>query len=360
MSGFNLFNGTTLDNILWQAFKVLPTVYEESLSYMEMVEKALYHLNQDRDMINTMGQAIQQFEEYVMQELADTDEKIQNEVTTLLNGFVTDGTIENLINQTIFGQINSDITTLKNEAENFTNSIQDINNTLSYAAPSLTIAGNPSPEILDRGETIPSIIISVNLTKNTLPITHIDYYKNDVIIHSKDLTGNETQDFFIDSNVNTTSLYYTTISDGKKTIKSESVKYDFIYRIYSGVVADGTTINEANIKSLSGALQYKGSFTKRFTTNNQKVILAYPSAYGDLTNIIDENDMEVLDSFTKSTLNMTMEDNTSQPYTVYITNDTNFLDNYALNFIFDEDTSVINQNVTIDFSNIDFINGGTF
>lgn len=97
---------------------VLPTVYDDSLSYYELLCKVVRYLNDMLQNLETaegniqkLYEAFQLLQDYVNHYFDSTD--FQELVNNKLDEMVEDGTMGELINQEVFGQINDDIKTLK-------------------------------------------------------------------------------------------------------------------------------------------------------------------------------------------------------------------------------------------------------
>lgn len=75
----------------------------------------------------------------------------------------------------------------------------------------------------------------------------------------------------------------------------------FILPFYHGKTA-GTSISDFTglVKDVSA----KGQKTYTYTTNNEHMVIAYDSTYGNLSAIIDSNGFDVTDGWTKSTLSV--------------------------------------------------------
>lgn len=73
----------------------------------------------------------------------------------------------------------------------------------------------------------------------------------------------------------------------------------FILPYYYGV---SNTSSVSDFTGLTENLSSKGQKQFKFTTNNQYMVIAYDSSYGNLTSIIDPNGFETISGWTKSTL----------------------------------------------------------
>lgn len=98
---------------------VLPQVYGDELSYYELLNKVI-------EKLNGMGVTVNELIEYVNTYFDSKD--WQQMVNNKLDEMVTDGTLDSLINQKIFGELNdrvssleSDVNTLSENRKNFRN-----------------------------------------------------------------------------------------------------------------------------------------------------------------------------------------------------------------------------------------------
>lgn len=79
--------------------KVLPLVYDDSLSYYELLDKVVRKLNEVIDLVNGI------------------DDTIVSEVNSIMNKWIEDGTFEELINQTVLTNLNTKIDNTTAELE---------------------------------------------------------------------------------------------------------------------------------------------------------------------------------------------------------------------------------------------------
>ena len=91
-----------IEDIKWWCYKVLPLVYDDSLSYYEVLCKVVAKINEIIPVVNI------------------TDEKITSEVDKQLQAMIADGTFNDIINTQIFGE-------LETKVDNNTNSISALN-----------------------------------------------------------------------------------------------------------------------------------------------------------------------------------------------------------------------------------------
>lgn len=113
--------------------------------------------------------------------------------------------------------------------------------------------------------------------------------------------------------------FTTKVTDGDdKIVQANTGTFNLVYPFYHGVIAAGAAADEAAIKALTKKVEVKGNKKWAFTANNQKMVFAYPAAYGNLTKIFDANNFEVTDTFTKSSVKVTCADGQSVAYNVYV------------------------------------------
>lgn len=107
---------------------------------------------------------------------------------------------------------------------------------------------------------------------------------------------------------------------------SASKTVEFILPFYYGT-SDTTDISSLN--GLTEDLTKKGNKTYYLNANNQHLVIVYDSSYGNLKSIIDANNFDLIDGWTKST--KTIE---GQSYNVYVSNKKNTDTNIKLTFNF--------------------------
>lgn len=111
MSNYPIFGGMELDQIVWNYFPTLPSVYDESLSYLEFLGNVLHNMNEERKHVNSMGEAISLFQKYVLEEISKIDEKIAKKTLDVIGQLIADGTIGKLINEVLFKDLNDKLNT---------------------------------------------------------------------------------------------------------------------------------------------------------------------------------------------------------------------------------------------------------
>lgn len=110
---------------------VIPLVYDDSLSYYELLCKVVNYLN---DVISNVDglhtdvedllTAYNELQEYVNNYFSDLN--VQTQIDNKLDKMAQDGTLANIINDEIFNQINSDISVLKSKVATIETDITNI------------------------------------------------------------------------------------------------------------------------------------------------------------------------------------------------------------------------------------------
>lgn len=111
----------------------------------------------------------------------------------------------------------------------------------------------------------------------------------------------------------TTKFAVINITESGKTTISKRVSITYHYPTYIGVVANGTTVNEALIKGLTKSIEWSKSKTSTLSQVNQLIVYAYPKNYDTLVSIKDENGFEGIGGYTVSTITVD-----GQEYYVYV------------------------------------------
>lgn len=149
-----------IEDIKYWAYKVLPLVYDDSLSYYEIVNKCVTKINEMIPIVNESKETI--------------TAEVQRQIQEMLN----DGTLSNLINQKIFGELNEKLTT----AENNITELQSTTNELTTKTTSNTEEINTLKETTNTN--------TQNITKNTTDIANNTKSIGDLETNVTDLSSN--------------------------------------------------------------------------------------------------------------------------------------------------------------------------
>lgn len=349
------FTPNIVDLLHLQGINSDPYVYDTNkFSLIEQVGILFERMNQNLQLLNLTQSEVLQFENYVLEQLQNYDEKVQEDVTNTLNLLISNGTIANLINQTLFNGINTSITNLTNTVAQNKSDIEntvaqnktDIENTvaqnksdvdtqisqiqqdildINYTPPSLILSSSPSQLLYNLGESINSIILSFNITGGTNPLVKAEIYKNNTLIGTINTPLNGVNTFTDANIINQDTDYYIKLYDNKENINSNHLIYKFVNNYFYGISGENDTINASFILSLSSLKSLKSNLSESFNCNDNKIIFAYPNSYGDLVEILYKEN-NIIEAFTKSIIVIN-----STNYNVYVSN--NFIyQNISLTF----------------------------
>jgi hypothetical protein len=76
----------------------------------------------------------------------------------------------------------------------------------------------------------------------------------------------------------------------------------------------------------------KGEKSYTYTTNNQKMVIAYPKAHGVLKKALDPNGFDYLGDYDRAELSITGLDGSAQPYYVYAQKAPSFVTSFTMKY----------------------------
>lgn len=110
--------------VLW-CQKVIPLAFDESMSYYECLCAIYdYLFNQITPAVNNNADAVTELQNYVAHYFDNLD--VQNEINHKLDEMVEDGTLDEIINQQIFGDLNDQVTQNKNNITSLQNLTENL------------------------------------------------------------------------------------------------------------------------------------------------------------------------------------------------------------------------------------------
>ena len=304
----------------------------------------------------------------------DSDYVTQTEMTDAIAGAISGGTVDltgyqksndiNLAttNKTVVGAINE----LKDDIDNFQSSSggtfettqltlnavggittnTDLNGKTwqeiidqmfyPYTKPVVAVSGTPNGGIFEKGNTQTITNVKATVTKKSKKITRVEVFDGNTSLGSKTGTTVEnggTFNFTVNVSVPSANKQLTAkVTDESGTVVSANTgAFTFIYPYYVGVCSDGVAIDETLVKGLTKKIESKGAKSIAYTTNNERMVFAYPSSYGTIKSIIDPNNFDVTASFVRSTINITGLDGTAQSYYIYV-NSASTQSNFTMKF----------------------------
>ena len=205
-----------------------------------------------------------------------------------------------------------------------------------YIEPVITVIATPNGGTYEKGSTQTITNVKVVVTKKSEKITKIEVLNGtQVLARQQDEAINNGGTFNYNVNVSVPStnkqLTVKVTDNSGNAITKTTNAFTFVYPYYYGVCDEGTTINGDLIKSLTKSVTSKGTKTITYTTNNQRMIFAYPKSYGVITKILDPNSFDVTSTFTMSQITIIGLDGTGQSYYVYV-NSPSTVSNFNMKF----------------------------
>ena len=205
-----------------------------------------------------------------------------------------------------------------------------------YVAPTYSAVGTPNGGFYEKGNNQVITNVKVTVTKKSEKITKIEVFDSSTslgYLEGVDIENGGTFNFNVNVEVNSINKQLTvTITDASNnSYTTKTGTFNFIYPYYVGVCEVNDEITETLIKGLTKRIEAKGSKSISYTTNNQKMVFAYPSSYGNIAKILDLNSFDVTNTFNKTAISIIGLDGTAKNYYVY-TNSASTVTNFAMKF----------------------------
>ena len=177
-----------------------------------------------------------------------------------------------------------------------------------YEKPTMTLGINPAKTIYDKvAETLASITINANVTKKTENIKEVRFYVDNVLVNTDTAHPNGglvsyTHTFA--SPTNTTFNVKIECEDikGATSKVSANTNVYFVGKSYYGCLPEGTTFDEASIKTLNTVLKrelkYKYSGITTAGADLYHIVLCQPKEFGIITSVKDALNFEYIQDYT--------------------------------------------------------------
>ena len=192
-----------------------------------------------------------------------------------------------------------------------------------YEAPIVNLSAS---NILFKVGTTNLVTFTANITKGRDDITSIKFVNGTGTI-LKEITdkaelAKTTQTHTL--NMTTTGTVKVIVNDGISAVE-KSITVTYTYDSYYGIIsADKTSLTSNEIKSLNTKLTTDKSFKyDKINLDNQKIAYAYLKSRGALTKILDANNFDYLNSYTRSEVNID-----GQEYYLYILTKATVIDGF--------------------------------
>lgn len=185
---------------------------------------------------------------------------------------------------------------------------------------------SPNGGTYEKGTTETITSVSITVTKKSASITSVALYDGSELIEEKtDVANGGTITFSglnkaVSSNGGklTVKVTYPDANGNAKTVTKETGAFTFISPYWYGVCSAATEINADLILGLTKDLVAKGTKTYSYTTDAQRMVIAYLSSYGKLKHIKDGNGLDNTSAFGEpTTVNVTSALGITEEYYVY-------------------------------------------
>ena len=204
--------------------------------------------------------------------------------------------------------------------------IEDVieNLLVKYLVPTLSFGISPNTSPVMYETIIPNVTMSCTVGKKSNDIQSIDFRVNGTSVHTETsgVAGGGSFSYVYNTPISNTTSFSIVVDDGRDGASS-SRTITFCNPSFFGTVADTvTTVTESDIKSLANkrAINSRSLTYNNITMTYGKILYAYPQSFGSLTSVKDGNNIECLASYTKQSVNVTV-DGVSVPYFAYILTD---------------------------------------
>lgn len=229
--------------------------------------------------------------------------------------------------------------------------IHEVLNALLFPYVKPTV-GNPSrvpntTAALEKGNNQTITQVSATVTKKSAAITKVELLKGSEVIATKEgtdlpnITTSGTTVTFSGLNIAVPSSSVTlkirvTDAEGSTVTSGDTAGWTFVYPYYYGVCAGtktAATLTEADIEAMTKDIKGKGEKSYTYTTDYERMVIAYPKAHGALKKILDSNGFDYLATgFERDELSITGLDGTAQTYYVYAQKDPSGVEGFTMRF----------------------------
>lgn len=212
-----------------------------------------------------------------------------------------------------------------------------------YVAPtvSASLVYTPSSTIFELGQTVKITNITGRVVKKSEVITQVQFWDGNTLLQTitDEVGGSASYSYLfstpilITGNLSNSRFRFSATDATGKTYYANTIGLTFYYPYYMGIVAEGDVLDSKTITALSKKIQGKATTTNSYTTNNERMVFAYPKSYGILSKILDANSFDVTGTFSLNEVLVVGLDGTTQPYYVYV-NNASTVSNFKMTFYY--------------------------
>ena len=183
--------------------------------------------------------------------------------------------------------------------------------------PKVTLTSSLSTLVYELGTTVRNgHTLTAKVTRGSSDITKVEFFKNNTSVST--ITSNVSNGgnftYADGSNITADVTYKVVVTNVEGKTVSSTLSVKFYNPYYHGVTSkDINTITSTDITAMTKDVSAKGTKEYKYTSTNERVVIAYDKNYGLLSSILDENSFENLGSFEKKEITIG-----STVYYVYI------------------------------------------
>lgn len=204
-----------------------------------------------------------------------------------------------------------------------------------YVQPTISLSASPNGGAYEKGAKVSTVALTANVGKKSEKITEVKFFDGNAEIHNAEVNANGgAHSFTVSTEFGVNKTFKATVNDGKKTVTSNQISFNFYYPAYIGALDASAEIpTQEQIKGLTKKVQSAGNLTYSYTVDTKRMVVATPPNW-EIRKILDPNSFDVTSSFKKHIVSVTGLDGTAQNYNVYVsepTTQTNFAMKFNVN-----------------------------
>ena len=207
-------------------------------------------------------------------------------------------------------------------------------------APSVSISavisdGQTATTVREKGVPVNATSINATVTKKTSDIKSVVWSGG--IVHTESSPSTSTKTYTQSkTGIEETTTFTVTATDIDGRVGKNSLTLTFVDAMRKLTIDGNKTIDvvtEDDILACDKLLKTKATFTESYTVDGLKIGLAYPSSYGNLTQIVDvEDNSNIISGFKTTTMNITTESGVVE-YNIYLGCSNSVVDNCQIKYV---------------------------
>ena len=207
-------------------------------------------------------------------------------------------------------------------------------------APSVSISavisdGQTATTVREKGVPVNATSINATVTKKTSDIKSVVWSGG--IVHTESSPSTSTKTYTQSkTGIEETTTFTVTATDIDGRLGKNSLKLTFVDPMRKLIIDGAKTIDavtEDDILACDKLLKTKATFTESYTVDGLKIGLAYPSSYGNLTQIVDvANNSNIISGFKTTKMNITTESGVVE-YNIYLGGSNSVVDNCQIKYV---------------------------